>query len=66
MNAREFIEAAGVGNVVKALEDLEDGNDFLYTQSTPITSKDGIVLGFDCKQYRINPDDVRKVIGEYK
>lgn len=66
MNAREFIEAAGVGNVVKALEDLEDGNDFLYTQSKPIISKDGTVVGFDCKQYVIKPDDVHKVIGEYK
>lgn len=66
MNAHEFIEAAGVGNVVKVLEDLEDGNDFLYTQSTPIIGSDGTVIGFDCKQYVISSDAVREIIGEYK
>lgn len=66
MDAREFIEAAGVGNVVKALEDWEEGNDFLYTQSTPITSKDGTIVGFDCKQHVVSVEDVRKVIGDYQ
>lgn len=66
MNAREFIETAGVGNVVKALEDIKEGEDFLYTRSEPILSDGGAIIGFDCKQYVISTEAVREVIGEYK
>lgn len=65
MNAREFIETAGVKEVLKALKNMPEGHDFNYTRSEPILGTNNVVIGFDCKSYIISTDSVRKVIGDY-
>lgn len=68
MKATDFVKKHGWEAVIKAVEstNVEETSAFESKDLDPILAKDGGVIGFNCKVYRIPFVEVERLVGSWK